>query len=319
MTTWIVGAGGQDGKVLADQLSVLGEQLILQFRTEILFPDGSVEKIRNMSASMAAELIKEFSIDKIYFLAAYSRPKSIRGLDKDSASDNFIQIEKLFENICKAVIIVGTQIKLFLASSSLIFSGSFQSPQNEETIPSPLEPYAISKVRMSETLFKYSRKSEQIKPIVGIFYNHESVFRTEFYLSHKVINHALDVYDGKKEKKILKLRGENSRFDVSHANDFMRNLIILMNTNFTGNCVFSSGYSIGIKDFCKLVFQELNLNYKEHIYFETESQGFSREILLQGDNSLLKRLIPQPEVFTPEQTIRRLVGDWQTKRENIAK
>ncbi len=314
MTAWIVGAGGQDGRILSGKLHAMGNDLILQFPNQIDFPDGSNWAINGMSPAQARSIIYQFNVKSIYFFAAHSRPSSVRELEIENAARKYVQVESLFESICKAALLAGRDISIFLASSSLIFSGSNQSPQTEETVPSPIEPYALSKVIMSEILYEYSQKSDFIRPIVGIFYNHESTLRTNRYLSHKIINHAIDIYGGANSTSKLTLkRGENG-FDISHADDFIYNLINLMKTNFAGNCIFSSGWSIGILEFCENVFQELDLNYEDYIYFDDKNMLSEQNIELVGDNSLLKSLINEPKISHPSQTVKRLVKEWREKR-----
>ena len=314
MTTWIVGAGGQDGRILSSELEATGKDLILQFSREIDFPNGSKQAINGLNTDKASEIINEFNVEHIYFLAAHSRPSSVRQQEKENVAQKYLQVEALFESICKAALLEEKEISIFLASSSLIFSGSTQSPQNEETAPTPIEPYALSKVIMTEILYEYSKKSDLIRPVVGIFYNHESTLRTQRYLSHRVINHALDIHSGAKTIPKLNLKTGENCFDISHANDFIYNLIELMKTNFAGNCIFSSGSSISIQEFCNFVFQELNLNYEEHIYFEDKNIIDEANIELVGDNSLLKSSIMEPKISHPSQTVKRLVNEWEEKR-----
>lgn len=314
MTTWIVGAGGQDGKILATELSVAGEKLILHFSQRIEFPNGSNLASNRIDAHQALEIINQYKVEKIYFLAAHSRPSSIRNRENRNGEKSFFEVESLFEVVCEAAFSSRRPIDFFFASSCLIYSGSNQSPQNEETIPAPTESYALSKVRMSEILYDYSKRSEYIRPVVGIFYNHESTFRTKEYLSHKVINYALDIYEGKNRISQLNLIAGRDVIDLSHAADFVSNLIRLMKTNFMGNCIFSSGFSISIQDFCDGVFKELNLDYRSYIFFADGEVLSQPKTVLVGNNALLKSIIDQPKIPSHSETITRLVKEWQEVR-----
>jgi GDPmannose 4,6-dehydratase len=314
LTTWIVGAGGQDGKILTTELGAAGEKLILHFSQRIEFPNGLYLASNRIDAHQAQDIINQYKVERIYFLAAHSRPSSIRNRESRNSEKNFLEVESLFEVICNAAFGARWPIDFFFASSCLIYSGSNQSPQDEETIPVPTESYALSKVRMSEILYTYSTKSEFIRPVVGILYNHESTFRTKEYLSHKVINHALDIYEGKNGNSQLNLFTGNDVIDLSHAADFVSNLIRLMKSNFMGSCIFSSGSSISIQDFCEGVFKELNLDYRKHILF-TDSKVLSQpRAVLVGNNALLKSILHQPKIPSHSETITRLVKEWQEKR-----
>lgn len=319
MTTWIVGAGGQDGKILTTELGAMGENLILQFSKHINFPNRSSLRIDRIGISQARRIINHFQVETIYFLAAHSRPSQVRNLETTKSIKSFDEVESLFEVICQAALGARWKIDIFLASSCLIYAGSAQSPQNEATVPVPKEPYALSKVRMSEILYEHSKQSGFIRPVVGIFYNHESTLRTREYLSHKLINHALDIYEGKNRDTKLSLISGSNRIDMSHAEDFISNLIKLMKTDFVGSCIFSSGLSTSIQDFCNSVFKELDLNYQNHVVFTDSKILSEQKVDLVGDNTLLKSRIYQPKTSNHSETITRLVYEWREKRVGIEK
>ena len=176
------------------------------------------------------------------------------------------------------------EIFFFQSSSSLMYSNSNEHIINENSKYSPLYPYGISKLQTHLLLNEY-RKKYNLKCSSGIFFNHDSYYRNEKFLSKKVAKFVVAILNGKDEK--LNLGNLNSYRDISHADDFMLGVEMIINNKINEDFIFSSGVSTKILDFVKLFFDFTNLDFEKYVTFEKKLIRDSDYNII-GDNSKLK-------------------------------
>ena len=92
-------------------------------------------------------LIKKYAPHELYYFAAYHHssqetPPSDSVVFKRSTE---IHVDGYF-NILQAIVKYSPNTKICYASSCLIFEGTDTQEQNEETLPVPNSPYAITKL-----------------------------------------------------------------------------------------------------------------------------------------------------------------------------
>lgn len=92
-------------------------------------------------------LIKKYMPHELYYFAAYNH-SSQEVLPSDSIvfkRSTEIHVDGYF-NILQAIVKYSSNTKICYASSCLIFEGTSTQEQNEETLPVPHSPYAITKL-----------------------------------------------------------------------------------------------------------------------------------------------------------------------------
>lgn len=248
--TVIIGAYGQDGRVLTEALKKLDHKLILIGRGELDI----------LSISDVESLVSQ-GPDYIYYLAAYHHQRDEAlpepyTLIKNSNEINFIGFLNFLESIRK----ISLSTKIFYASSCHIYDGSSQK-LSESSPVNPKTPYALSKYQAQETA-KYYREQFGVLASVGILFNHESRYRKAF-LSHKIVSTAHLIK--KDTSAILDIGDLDAVVDWGSAYDYVDAMIAIMNHDVPDTYVIATGEGHRVKDFIQIVFNLLNIDYSKYV------------------------------------------------------
>ena len=314
MSILIVGSDGQDGKILSSLID--NQELCLKQNKYGIFLDKKlILDLTHYSYQSLANLLKVFGITKIFFFAAVSRStQEIYSMNSDFETEKkYYALHNILETTIRAIEFNRTKVKFFFASSSLIFAGTRELPQNENTKTFPLETYARDKVKATEYLIDFGRSKEFFELYIGIFYNHESVYRKKGFFTRKVIETAISILLNPTEDFKLSLLNVNSVIDISHAEDFMRNLLKLVEVGQPGSYIFSKGQGITTLDFVSEVFDYFHLDHNS--YLETiENESKVRFITpLIGMNTKLKNELGNDFFESGTRLSQRLCKEWMSK------
>jgi GDPmannose 4,6-dehydratase len=112
----------------------------------------------------------------------------------------------------------------------------------------------------------------------------------------KIINRAIEI---KKNPNLNLIIGslDHAR-DWSYAEDIVEAINKLVDLDLGSNYVLGSGKASSIKDIVEFIFQELNLNWEEHV---------------QVDNELLRKGEPKSIVSVPSKILKE--ANWKTTTE----
>jgi GDPmannose 4,6-dehydratase len=177
-------------------------------------------------------------------------------------------------------------IYFFQALSSLMYASNTGGPIDESSCHNPMYPYGISKVFVHNSIKEY-RKNFNLKCAAGIFFNHESQFRGEFFIGKivsKFIAKVLNGYDGK-----LNLGNLNTLRDISHSEDFMQGVKLLIDNEICEDFVFSSNSLIKTKNYVEKFFSNHDLDIEKYL-IEDYSKFRKTEPEIYGVNNKLKSL-----------------------------
>ena len=251
-TAVIVGGDGQDGTILKEKLQQKKYKIISLNKKNIDI--CNYNKVTN--------IIKKTKPHEIYYLAAYHNSS------EKNNNFNLVDLNKSIQiNFISPIIFLNviTQFsptsKFFFASSCLIFKKS-KKIQNENTKIEPNEIYGIHKAETMK-ICDYYRKFKKIFINVGILYNHESIYRKKDFISSKIITHAVKNYRGSNKKLII--GNLNSRVDWGSAYDYVDAFIKLQKLKKSDNYIIATGKTHKVKDFIKIVYEYLNLDYKKYV------------------------------------------------------
>ena len=273
----IVGANGQDGKLLQKSLLAKGFTVVGLTRQEVhLHVDTHSSCIGSFDLSnrdQVSDLIAEHSPTEIYYLAAHHG--SSEAVDSQIDPQDYelhhrVHVSGLM-NFLAAMANHSKNSRLFYASSSLIFDGSNGPKQSEQTPYTPLGYYGLTKVQ-GMYLCKEFRSQHGIFAASGILYNHESVLRPKGFLSKKIVAAAYDIHRGNQSQLVL--GNLDARTDWGYAPDYVEAFQKILRTGQADDFVIASGESHTVKEFADLAFQ----------YFDLDAAEYIRE-----DKSLLKR------------------------------
>jgi len=145
-TAMISGVTGQDGYYLAKLLLDKGYK-IYGFSTDIencKIHDSNLilDQVDLRSYTEVQNYIKKYQPDEFYNLAAMTFVPASWKQQMLTFETNTLSVG----NILDGIRLYSPQTKLFQASSAEIFGNPITSPQNEETLKNPRNPYGISKL-----------------------------------------------------------------------------------------------------------------------------------------------------------------------------
>ena len=256
----ILGITGQDGILLSNLLVKKGYQVTGFFRhkkkNKLL--NEKIKKIykKKITENIINQIIKNNNFNEIYFLIGQSEAFSSLKYPEKSLYANFI----IFTFIIHSCIKYSKKPKIFYASSGQIF-GNLINNVNENTKKNPANPYALSKY-ISMEYINFIRKFYNLNIAVGIFYNHDSEYRSNNNISKKIIN-FLNKKDLKNKK--LKLGNINIYRDWGYAKEYVEAVYKITISKYSEDFIIATSKSLLLKDVIKYAFNLKKLDYKKYI------------------------------------------------------
>ncbi|HLD50862.1 hypothetical protein A3K34_03030 [candidate division WWE3 bacterium RIFOXYC1_FULL_40_10] len=303
----IVGSKGQDGVLLTSLLrgknyGLLG--LDLDYFDETRFE--WISKVDILDSAMVAGLIKNTKPDELYYLAAYHHSS------QDTAIDGAKLVEKSFDvhvkgytNFLEAIKQESVHTKVLYASSSLIFGDPSKEMVCEDTPVDPKNPYAITKYSGMQ-LGKMYRDTQGMFISNVILFNHESVLREEKFVTMKIIKTALEIKRGLETELVL---GDlDAEVDWGYAPDYVEAMWRVLQLGVPGDFVVSTGNKHTVRDFVRIVFDYLKLDWQKHVK-ENNQVLTRRRNPVVGDNTKLRKLTGWTPSVTFEKMIENIIEE----------
>jgi GDPmannose 4,6-dehydratase len=296
----ITGVGGQDGSLLAALLLERGYEVTGIVRRQ---PSAYAEALGPLEdrlelveadlldqASLAAAL-REVRPDEVYNLAAPSFVP--RSWDEPILTAEFAAVGAT--SMLEAIREVDPAIRFYQASSSEIFGEPRETPQTEETAPSPLTPYGVAKAYAHFIAGSY-RKRYGMFTCCGILYNHESPLRPVDFLPRKVAKAAAAISLGLESELVL---GDlSARRDWGFAGDYVRAMWMMLQHDEPGDYIVATGVSRSFEELVACAFDAVSLDWRDHVRSDPSLYRGAAELHdLVGDASKAGSVLGwQPEV-----------------------
>jgi len=260
----IVGCGGQDGRILWDQLADRDFALVGIGRSSLRTcgTDWAYEtRIDDMDG--VRRLMGEFHPDQVYYLAAHhhsSQDKALQSSDVWQPSwqvhvQGFIHFLEAVKECCPAT-------RIFYASSSRVFGIPVNSPQTEDTPLRPICVYGISK-STGMMVGDYYRQTHKLHVSSGILYNHESPLRGRQFISQHVAYGMARIKAGLSGK--LEIGDLSARADWGYAPDYTRAMQSILGHDCSANFIIASGVSHSVRDIVETAAGLLDLDWKSAV------------------------------------------------------
>jgi GDPmannose 4,6-dehydratase len=306
----ITGVGGQDGSLLARLLLDEGYEVAGVVRRE---PEAYAESLGDLITRIElvrADLLRHDSLlealretrpTEVYNLAAPSFVP--RSWDEPIVTAEFAAVGAT--SMLEAIRQVDPGIRFYQASSSEIFGEPRETPQTEETAPSPLTPYGVAKAYAHFIAASY-RKRYGMFTCCGILYNHESPLRPVQFLPRKVARAAAAISLGLDDELVL---GDlTARRDWGYAGDYVRAMWLMLQHSEPGDYVVATGVSHSVEELVERAFAAVGLDWREHVRSDTSLYRGAAELHdLVGDASKARTVLGwEPEVSF-EELVRLLV------------
>ncbi|HET9287434.1 MAG TPA: GDP-mannose 4,6-dehydratase [Gaiella sp.] len=303
MTTpraFITGVGGQDGSLLAALLLDKGYEVVGVLRREPSAYAEALAPVEGRVTLLEADLLdhaalvaslRETRPTEVYNLAAPSFVP--RSWDEPIVTAEFAAVGAT--SMLEAIREVDPGIRFYQASSSEIFGEPRETPQTEQTAPSPVTPYGVAKAYAHFIAGSYRRKYGMFT-CCGILYNHESPLRPVDFLPRKVSHAAAAISLGLEDELVL---GDlSARRDWGYAGDYVRAMWLMLQCDQPGDYVVATGVSHSVEELVACAFDAVSLDWREHVRTDSALfRGASELHDLVGDASKARRVLGwEPEV-----------------------
>jgi len=121
----------------------------------------------------------------------------------------------------------------------------------------------------------------------GILYNHESPRRGDFFVTKKIAKTAARIKKGL-DKKIY-LGNINAKRDWGYSKDYVKYMWKSLQLKKPEDFVLGTGKLHSVKDFLKIAFERVGLNYQKYLVIDKKYYRKENKINLVADNSFVKK------------------------------
>tara|TARA_Y100001970_G_C14225587_1_gene855448 strand:+ start:1362 stop:2345 length:984 start_codon:yes stop_codon:yes gene_type:complete len=310
-TALITGITGQDGSYLAEFLlkkkyKVHGivRRVALEDPTHRLWRIKHILKkitLHNSSIESYSSLVKiiqKIKPDELYHLGALSYVAY-------SFDDEFSTINTNINGTHFALSAIkdfSPKTKFYFAGSSEMFGKVKKLKQNEETPFHPRSGYGISKVTGFDLTRNY-REAYKLFCCTGILFNHESPRRGYEFVTRKITYGVARIKLGL--QKQLNLGNINSLRDWGHAKDYVEAMWLMLQQKKPDDFVIGTGKQHSVKEFAKLAFSLVGLNYKKFIKIDKRLIRPSEVDTLLADFTKARRILK----WKPRTSFKELVKE----------
>ena len=192
--------------------------------------------------------------------------------------------------------------KFYFAASSEMFGKVRQIPQTEKTSFYPRSTYGISKVAGFDLTRNY-REAYGLFCCSGILFNHESPRRGFEFVTRKITHAVARIKFGL--QKDLKLGNMEAKRDWGHAEDYVKAMWMMLNKRTPEDFVISTGKQYSVREFAKLAFKVVDLNYKKYVKIDKKLERPADVQNLLGSCSKARRVLK----WKPKYSFQGLVKD----------
>jgi GDPmannose 4,6-dehydratase len=275
-TALICGVSGQDGAYLAKLLLEKGYRVFGTSR------DAQASNFANLHRLSIADYVERESMvltdfrsalqtiaktkpDEIYNLAGQTSV----GLSFQQPVETMDSISVSTLNLLEAVRFLGSEIRVYSASSSECFGETGIEGASEQTPFRPRSPYAVAKAAAHWAVVNY-REAYGLFAANGILFNHESPLRPERFVTKKIIRAACRIRRGSEHS--VKLGNVAIQRDWGWAPEYVEAMWRILQQPKADDFVVATGVAYSLADFAAAAFGELGLDWRDHVEFDEQFQ-----------------------------------------------
>jgi GDPmannose 4,6-dehydratase len=284
-TALITGITGQDGSYLAELLLDKGYEVIGLHRRSSTVTFERISHLTNRLTLVPADLLDEASMIRVlrdhrpaevYNLAAQSFVQTSFAQPVLTGEVTALGVTRLLD----AILLTDPTIRFYQASSSEMFGKVLEVPQTERTPFYPRSPYGVAKVYGHWMTVNY-RESYDLHASSGILFNHESPRRGLEFVTRKVTFSAAAIKLGL--QKTVSLGNLDAQRDWGFAADYVRAMWLMLQQDEPGDFVIATGETHPVRDLCQIAFDQVGLNWEDHVVVEPQFFRPAEVDLLIGD------------------------------------
>ena len=215
-------------------------------------------------------------------------------------------------NMLEAVRLARPQARFYQASSSEMYGLIQQQVQSEKTPFYPRSPYAVAKLYAHWMTVNY-RESFGLHASSGILFNHESPLRGIEFVTRKVTDGVARIKLGLATQ--LPLGNLDATRDWGHARDYVRAMWLMLQQEAAGDYVVATGRTTSIREFCRLAFSQVGLNFEDHVVTRSDLIRPAEVDVLLGDASKARTVLGwQPETSLEDMIAEMVEADLRRHR-----
>lgn len=301
---FITGITGQTGSYLAEFLLSKGYEVHGMVRRASTFNTSRIDHLILSQATNGSHgfklhygdmtdfpallsLIQKIEPDEIYNLAAQSHVRVSFEIPEYTANADAIGTLRILEAVRLAGL--ADKVKFYQASTSELFGGASEIPQNEETPFYPRSPYAAAKL-YAYWITKNYREAYNIFGCNGILYNHESPRRGENFVTRKITTGIAKIKAGLKEK--IYLGNLEAKRDWGFAPEYAQAMWLILQRESPEDLVIATGEPHSIKEFLEEAFYYAGLgDWKKYVEIDPRHYRPTEVDFLVGNAARAKELL----------------------------
>lgn len=249
----ITGITGQDGAYLSRLLLDKGYEVVGAFRRASDLIDwrlrylGAADDVlmiplELLEQSNITRMIEEIRPTEVYNLAAQSFVGTSFEQPIYTADVNALGVFRLLE----AIRVVSPETAFYQASTSEMFGGTAEVPQNENTPFHPRSPYGVAKLAAHWATINY-RESYDMRCSCGILFNHESPLRGAEFVTRKITIAFARIAQGLQSS--VELGNLDAMRDWGHAADYVRGMWMMQQADPSEDFVLGTGETRTVREF----------------------------------------------------------------------
>ena len=311
----ITGITGQDGSYLAELLVSKGYEVhgivrrvaledpehrlarLAGVRDRLTLHAGSMESYASL-----VQVIAKVAPDECYHLAAqsfvtYSFDDEFSTLNANINGTNFL---------LAALRQLVPTCHFYFAGSSEMFGKVDEVPQTERTRFHPRSSYGISKVCGFHLTRNY-REAHGTFAVNGMVFNHESPRRSFEFVTRKITSCVARIVNGR--AKDLRLGNLDAQRDWGHAREYVEAMWRMLQQPEPDDYVIATGETHSVREFCKLAFAEVNLDYRDYVVVDENFYRPAEVDLLVGDSSKARKVLGWEPHITFRDLVREMVQE----------
>jgi GDPmannose 4,6-dehydratase len=326
-TALITGITGQDGSYLSELLLAKGYEVHGIVRRSSSFNTGRLGGIyqdpheagRRLflhhgdlhDGAALVSLLGAVKPDEVYHLGAQSHVRV--SFDQPSYTGDVTGLGTM--RLLEAIRASGVDSRFYQASSSEMF-GAAPPPQHEETPFHPRSPYGAAKV-YSYWVTRNYREAYGIFAVNGILFNHESPRRGETFVTRKITRAVARIKAGLQES--LYLGNLDAVRDWGYAPEYVEAMWRMLQASEPDDYVVATGTAYTVRDFVEMAFRCADLDWREHVRFDSRYERPSEVDALIGDASKAQQKLDwEARVHTPELARLMVEADIQDLADELA-
>lgn len=309
----IFGVSGQDGAYLAEILLKRGYEVHGASRDAQMNSFSNLKRlgIRQQVHTHSVTLTDFRSVlqtltrvkpDEVYNLAGQSSV----GLSFAQPVETLDSIAHGTLNLLETIRFLDQPIRFYNACSTECFGNTGTARADENTPFRPRSPYAVAKATSFWEVANY-REAYNLFACSGILSNHESPLRPERFVTQKIVTAACRIAAGQQQG--LTLGNLQISRDWGWAPEYAEAMYLMLQRATPDDFVVATGESHTLEEFVAAVFQEVGLNWREHVTIDPELLRPSDIPESRMNPEKAQRVLGWKAKVTMPEVVRRMVAE----------